>query len=377
MPTILVWRLGALGDTLLTLPALAAVRARFPDHRVVAAGNPAALEPARWDGLVDQVLDAAAPCLAALSAGAAPAPGVLPDVLDLAIVWSAHHAEIGRGLSRAGVTRIIAAPAVPTHPIAVSTYYLTTLTALGVEPAPVVLNPPPEAVEAVRGIWADAVGDAHRPTVLLHPGAGSKLKRWPLAGYLDLARSLRAGGVTVVWTAGPADEDLRAELALAGDDSRLLPSRGVASLAAYLARAVVVVSGDCGVAHLAALLGIPTVTLFGPTDHRVWAPPGERGVVLQLALSCSPCGALAGRCPSRVCLRSLPCSAVEAAVWTIVHRRARPAPVTRAGTGQDPALSGPAVRHPPGPAPGPPAPLRASYWANGRTWGSGLPSGVI
>src|SRR3954464_5141004 len=99
MPAIFIWRLGALGDTVLLLPALAALRAACPAHHIVACGRVAALAPALWSGLIDRTLDAADPRLAALAAGNSPAPGTLPDDLDVAAVWSARHVDIARGLT--------------------------------------------------------------------------------------------------------------------------------------------------------------------------------------------------------------------------------------------------------------------------------------
>src|SRR2546423_7849444 len=290
MPTILTWRLGALGDTLLLLPALAALRATFPAHHIVACGQVAALAPALWSGLVDRTLDAADPRLAALAAGNAPAPSMLPDDLDVAVVWSARHVDIARGLTCAGARRVLAAPALPVGRTSVAAHYLSTLAALGVGPVSFRLRAPCEAVERTQAAWSCATRETGGSVVVLHPGAGSPIKRWPLPRYLALAQALRSEGVAVAWTAGPADDDERAALGTAGEGPHLLPCFDVADLAAVLVRAAVVVSGDSGVAHLAALLDVPSVVLFGPTDHVAWGPPGERTTVLRLALPCSPCG---------------------------------------------------------------------------------------
>ncbi len=55
----------------------------------------------------------------------------------------------------------------------------------------------------------------------------------------------------------------------------------VAGLAAFLSRCALFVGNDSGVTHLAGLLGVPTVALFGPTDPAIWAPLGLRVVALQ------------------------------------------------------------------------------------------------
>jgi len=296
LPTILTWRLGALGDTLLLLPALAALRAAFPAHTLVAAGDPAALAPARWHGLVDGVLDAGAGALAPLSLGEPPAPGALPPDIEVAIVWSARGDTIARALARAGVRRVLIAPILPAaaasredrgseaDQVPVAEHYLAALAPLGVRPVPFALRAPAAARAATEQFWRDATaaslttpptsaGTPVAPVVLLHPGTGSPTKRWPLAHYQGLARRLRDDGAAVVWTAGPADADIRALLESGDERSRVLPPLDVAGLAAVVERAAVVVSGDCGIAHLAALLGVHSVALFGPTSPHAWGPP--------------------------------------------------------------------------------------------------------
>src|SRR3954452_9460735 len=142
MPTIFISRLGALGDTVLLLPALAALRAACPAHHIVAGGQVTALAPALWSGLADRTLDAANPRLAALAAGQAPAPGTLPDDLDVAVVWSARHADIARGLARVGARRVLAAPALPSSRTSIAAHYLSTLAELGVRPVAFRLRAP-------------------------------------------------------------------------------------------------------------------------------------------------------------------------------------------------------------------------------------------
>jgi len=387
MPTILTWRLGALGDTLLLLPALAALRAAFPAHTLVAAGAPSALATARWQGLADAVLDASAPTLAPLLAGGPPATGALPEDIELAVIWSGRGADIARGLRQAGVPRVLTAPAIPLAPLdnlPVAERYLATLAPLGVAPVPFALHAPAHAHTATAGAWRGAAWQAPcganaGPVALLHPGAGAPAKRWPLAHYRELAQRLRDDGAAVVWTAGPADEEIRARLEDSAEKVHVLPSCDVAGLAAFVERAAVVVSGDCGVAHLTALLGIRGVALFGPTSARLWGPPSDRTTVAHLALPCAPCGPIAPSCPSRMCLRGLSVDAVHRAVrlgiegWRSARGARGAGDVARATDGLNhrapyPSPSRPIDYHPPRPAPGPPGALRVAVWGNPDRW---------
>jgi heptosyltransferase-3 len=97
---------------------------------------------------------------------------------------------------------------------------------------------------------------------ILHPFAGSAAKRWPIERFRELAAILERR-MPVEWCAGPED---RLEGAVQIEN--------LSELARLLASARVFIGNDSGIAHLAAAAGTPVVALFGPTDPRVWAPRG-------------------------------------------------------------------------------------------------------
>jgi hypothetical protein len=106
-----------------------------------------------------------------------------------------------------------------------------------------------------------AAGLGARPTVI-HPFASSRHKRWPLEKFREIARRLR---MPVRWCAGP-EEPLE-------DAVRI---DNLYELACWLAQARLYIGNDSGISHLAAAVGVPTIVLFGPTDPAVWAPRGSR-----------------------------------------------------------------------------------------------------
>ncbi len=112
--------------------------------------------------------------------------------------------------------------------------------------------------------------------VVIHPFSGSARKRWPLGRYRDLARLLETR-LPVEWCAGPEDD---LEGAVRFDD--------LYELACWLAGASLYVGNDSGITHLAAAVGAPVVALFGPTDPVVWAPRGPRVRVVATALPGAP-----------------------------------------------------------------------------------------
>ncbi|MEU6202796.1 glycosyltransferase family 9 protein [Micromonospora musae] len=114
---------------------------------------------------------------------------------------------------------------------------------------------------------------------VLHPGSKIVGKRWPADRFAALARELAARGHRVVLTGSPDERELAVRVAvLAGlpADAVLAGRTGLRELAALVAYARVVVSGDTGVAHLATGFATPSVVLFGPVPPAVWGPPPDR-----------------------------------------------------------------------------------------------------
>ncbi|HWM05132.1 MAG TPA: glycosyltransferase family 9 protein, partial [Actinophytocola sp.] len=137
------------------------------------------------------------------------------------------------------------------------------------------------------GITADPTDLAlDRPAVpspvpgatVVHPGASMPTRRWPAQRFAEVARALAAAGHRVVVTGGVGERDLALRVARAARlaDTAVLAGRtGLAELAALVADATLVVSGDTGVGHLATAYGTPSVLLFGPTPPDRWGPPPD------------------------------------------------------------------------------------------------------
>ncbi len=118
--------------------------------------------------------------------------------------------------------------------------------------------------------------------ILIHPGSGGRAKCWPLAGFLHVARSLRSIGYDMRLVLGPAELERwpAAERDALAREFSLLTAPDPDELARALAGARAYLGNDAGPTHLAALLGTPTVALFGPTRPTVWRPLGLRVTVL-------------------------------------------------------------------------------------------------
>jgi ADP-heptose:LPS heptosyltransferase len=157
-----------------------------------------------------------------------------------------------------------------------------------------------------------STGEAHR-AVVLHPGVSrfGAFKRWPAAAFADLADRLAARlRAPVILTAGPGErgdaEEVRGRMRHRAD---VVEPSGLRSLVDLLGGARLFVASDTGPAHIAAALGVPTVTLFGPKDPEILAPVGPRARAVRAGVRCSPCALRS--CPDPVCMTDLPVDLVE------------------------------------------------------------------
>ena len=111
---------------------------------------------------------------------------------------------------------------------------------------------------------------------VIHPGAAHGSKRWPVVRFAEVARRLATAGHRIVLT-GTANELPLAQAVASGaglDGGTVLAGRTLLpELAALIADASLVVSGDTGTAHLAYAYRTPSVTLFGPAPASEWGPP--------------------------------------------------------------------------------------------------------
>jgi ADP-heptose:LPS heptosyltransferase len=110
----------------------------------------------------------------------------------------------------------------------------------------------------------------------VHPGASAPARRWPAERFAAVARAERRAGRHVVVTGDPSERALAlrvAQLAGLDDDTALAGRTSLLELAAAVAAAGRVCSGDTGVAHLATAFATPSVVLFGPVSPAQWGPP--------------------------------------------------------------------------------------------------------
>lgn len=130
-------------------------------------------------------------------------------------------------------------------------------------------------------------------TALFIPGAGADTKRWPMERFLALARAGREEGWSIVFQTGPCERDLGREAAAEGFAVSDTPT--LARMAGQMLLVRCVVGNDTGPMHLAAMLGVPTVTLYFHGSEGTWFPYGsdERAEHVALSPGCSRARCLA------------------------------------------------------------------------------------
>ena len=262
MERAVVLRPLGLGDLLTGVPALRAVRAAVPGHRLVLAAT-AALAPVA--GLIDAVDEV----LPARELEPLDWPGPPPDLaVDLHGKGPASHVVVADLQPRRLLT--FGSPGYPGPAWYADEHEVHRWCRLVAEGLGVPADP--DALDlAVPMVPAPVAGAA-----LVHPGAAFPGRRWPADRFAAVARHLAAAGHDVRITGGPGEVELARSVASAaglGEDAVLAGRTTSLELAAAVAAARVVVSGDTGVAHLATAYRRPSVVLFGPVSPALWGPP--------------------------------------------------------------------------------------------------------
>jgi lipopolysaccharide heptosyltransferase II len=320
-----------LGDTVMAVPALRALRSALPASRIVLAGP--------WVGmLVDHGLaDVLVTYPRTWTGRLRTADSVrrfgghtavlLPNSFESAVAamyWGAERrAGFQAGAREWLLTDCIPLPSPRLHQI--DEYLLLTqlvgAPAIGREPRLSPPGPESEARREVQKLLGD-VGATPRGggrLVGVHLGAAyGPAKVWPLPRLREFCAAMRASGDIALLLGTATDARLASEVAEAGPVPSLVGRDRPDLLPGLLTELDVLVSGDTGVAHLAAALGTPVAALFGPTDPAVTAPRG-RVAVLRHQVPCSPCAYR--ECPiEHPCLRDISAREVVDAVNALAPR---------------------------------------------------------
>ncbi|MFO7871796.1 MAG: glycosyltransferase family 9 protein [Kiritimatiellia bacterium] len=290
---ILILRGGAIGDFILTLPALTAVRRQWPEAYIELAGYPHIARLALAGGLADRITSLDKADMAqyySLKATISPESREYIQSFNLIVSYLYDPDETVRNnLKSAGARRVVYAdPRVKAGHAADRLFEPLEELAVYPEGTPVPeLNLGKEHIN--NGMRLIAPGGER--IAALHPGSGGQAKQWELKHFITLATAIRENyALEPVFILGEAEQEFKTTLAVAAPRYRVLSGISLVELAEALSACACCAGNDSGVTHLAASLGIPTLALFGPTDPAMWGPRGEKVRVVKKGDSMSDIG---------------------------------------------------------------------------------------
>jgi lipopolysaccharide heptosyltransferase II len=290
--SILIIRPGGIGDAILLIPAISALKEKYPDSQVTILAEERNVSAFNLCPCVDQVLHYDKP-----TEFIKVFRGEYDVVIDTeqwhrlsAVVARLTKAPVSIGYATNERKKLFTHPVSYSHDDYETDSFLKLLAVLGVAKPNEIISPfliVPETARNEAGRVLESLVSG--PFVTIFPGASIPERRWGADKFAAVAQKLSAKGIGVAVVGGEGE-------AAAGDriieGKRGLNLAGKTSLietAAIIEKSSVLLSGDSGVLHMGLGLGKPTVSLFGPSNIKKWAPRGERNIILDKKLPCSPC----------------------------------------------------------------------------------------
>ena len=265
-----------------------ALRARYQVAHITLVGNGAVLPLALASGIVEAVSDYGQLQWGELFSPVGirtPAMLSLLQQTDLVICWLRDSDGVVRhNLQQAGVGHLIIAAGHPPEGqrIHIIQYLMETV---GLSFDPKDLTRWQLRLRQQDGL----LNEGKQPMIAIHPGSGGARKCWPVASFVNVIERLWQRGYAVLVLAGPADAErtnyLRQHLASPPEQTMLtiLENAPLLDVAKHLRQCQYYLGNDSGITHLAAMLGIPTVAIFGPSDPAVWRPVGTDVELIHVA----------------------------------------------------------------------------------------------
>jgi len=323
---ILIIHQGAIGDLILSLPAITALQERFTNYIFSFMGYPSTLELLPVER--EQIVSVQMPGFSSLYTREPDPPEELKQYLvkfEKVFIFGMRSGEdLVKGMKVIGVKEVFRIDTFPDHCIHVTDYQASILSSLGTE----VKNRVPRLFisdqdEKLAGevLLRHGVKE-DKPLIFIHPGSGSIKKSWPSHHFAKLARNLQERfSARIAVIEGPADRAQAETLSasLKGSSTVKIGKLPLRTLAVLLKRGKCFIGNDSGITHLAAAVGTPSIALFGPTDPGVWGPRGENVSIIRGETDCSPCTPETLRgCTRQKCFENISVETVCDAVQKLV-----------------------------------------------------------
>jgi heptosyltransferase-2 len=284
-----VIRGGAIGDFILTLPAIAALRKQFPGVHLEILGYPHIIQLAVEAGLADRAQPIEARGLAGFFARGGELEPDLVDYFsefDLIVSYLYDPDAIFQfNVARCTTAQFIAGPHRPDERLGVhaTSVFLKPLERLAIFEADNVprlsLGPKPFDTQ-------DSTSKAmiEPRQIALHPGSGSERKNWPENRWAELVQRLinsTRSNLLMIGAEAEAERLQRLAAALPPARVRVAQSLPLTDLTRLLNRCSAFVGHDSGISHLAAAIGLPGVLLWADTPEEIWRPPSQKMRILR------------------------------------------------------------------------------------------------
>ena len=324
---ILIRATNWVGDAIMALPALRAVRSHFPEAQITILARSFIAPLYKDQGVCDQTMlvDSTTDLVSEIRAQQFDLALLLQNAFEAAwLTWRAGiperigYARDGRGLL---LTRALPVPRHGEIPPHEQFYYLELLRRAGwLESFPqdslISLHVPLENRRRAADFLHSAGVNAESMRIAIGAGASyGSAKCWPPDRFAELANRLQAQTDADVILFGTPGETLVSSAIAAGMRQPPIDLTGktsIAELPALLSQCHLFIGNDSGAMHVAAAVGLPVVAVFGPTDPFGTAPVTPRCTIVQEKPYCSPC--FLRRCPTdHRCMTRVSPGAVEAA----------------------------------------------------------------
>lgn len=332
---ILVRATNWIGDAVMTTPALAALRAHYPEAEIVLLANPLVAQLFTFHSCVDRVVIYDKKGIHAgiggfwrivteLRAQHFDAAVLLQNAIEAALL------AVFAGIPcRAGYTTD-ARRLLLNYPVSVTSadkqlhhtdYYLHLLGQLGINGGDEKLRLDCSVEEQQ---WAKAMlasDERHDRVIAINPGAAyGSAKRWFPERFALVADMLaKRYNAQILLTGGPAETDIGADIVGAMDSTviNMIGQTSVRQMMSLLAQCELLITNDSGPMHVAAAFDVPIVAVFGPTDHTTTCPASDNVKIVRKDTDCAPC--LLRQCPSdHRCMQAISADDVIAAATQLL-----------------------------------------------------------
>ena len=280
---------GSLGDVLLAVPAIRRLRARFAGRDTLLIARDSVSRLLVACGVIDEWMSWEGPAGAGFLSRGVPLPREIEAWLsrcDVAVAWMEDNEDALRAaFQEFGVTQVrIQSPfSLALRARHQSHRFLETVEEPADDgPSDRFIQVPPRFVEE-GAVCLERIGIPRgRKFVLVHPGSGSAHKCLNPETIGGTIQRLDQKGLLPVVIEGPADHHaVERVLEVSNRRPLILRHLDLTTLAGVLVPSRFFLGHDSGVTHLAALLGVPTIAVFGPTDPDRWAPLGDHVTIVR------------------------------------------------------------------------------------------------